>query len=96
MNSYQAPWILAPLTGYFIFAGLNALQTGHTYMALKYLEFRIMSQVTGLAFIGAGAYYYKYRKRSDLMVAQPYGPYRHAYGKRFIEKSLTEQEVQPQ
>merc|ERR1719378_891857 len=31
------PYILAPCIGYCIFAGLNALQTGHAYMAIKYL-----------------------------------------------------------
>lgn len=56
-------------------------------MALKYLEFRIMSQVTGLAFIGLGAYYYKQKAKSDLVVSQPFGPYRHGYGKRFIKEN---------
>eukprot|EP01084_Bolivina_argentea_P220465 373627_1 len=43
------PYVLAPCIGYCIFAGLNALQTGHAYMAIKYLEYRIWTQGFAIA-----------------------------------------------
>ena len=57
-------------------------------MALKYLEFRIISQVTGLGCIGFGTYYYKSKQKSELVSSQPYGPYRHGYGKRFLQTKI--------
>eukprot|EP01083_Nonionella_stella_P212633 767690_1 len=75
------PYLLAPCIGYCIFAGLNALQTGHAYMAIKYLEYRIWTQGTAIASIFIGAMYWQRQERRDLFSQQPYGPYRHQYGK---------------
>ena len=78
------PYILAPCIGYCIFAGLNALQTGHAYMAIKYLEYRIWTQGAAVGSIFLGAMYYQRKERKDLFKLQPYGPYRHQYGKSHI------------
>jgi len=75
------PYLLTPCIGYCIFAGLNALQTGHAYMAIKYLEYRIWTQGTAIASIFIGAMYWQRQERKNLFKAQPYGPYRHQYGK---------------
>eukprot|EP01083_Nonionella_stella_P063070 163938_1 len=75
-----APYLLCPAIGYCIFAGLNALQTGHAYMAIKYLEYRIWTQGAAIASIFAGAMYHQRKERKDLFKQQPYGPYRHQYG----------------
>lgn len=74
------PYILAPCIGYCIFAGLNALQTGHAYMAIKYLEYRIWTQGAAIGSIFVGAMYAQRKERKDLFKDQPYGPYRHQYG----------------
>eukprot|EP00485_Elphidium_margaritaceum_P006531 CAMPEP_0202687772 /NCGR_PEP_ID=MMETSP1385-20130828/3392_1 /ASSEMBLY_ACC=CAM_ASM_000861 /TAXON_ID=933848 /ORGANISM="Elphidium margaritaceum" /LENGTH=137 /DNA_ID=CAMNT_0049342615 /DNA_START=52 /DNA_END=465 /DNA_ORIENTATION=+ len=78
------PYILAPCVGYCIFAGLNALQTGHAYMAIKYLEYRIWTQGTAIASLFIGGVYYQRKERRDLFKLQPYGPYRKQYGKSHI------------
>ena len=78
------PYVLAPCIGYCIFAGLNALQTGHAYMAIKYLEYRIWTQGAAVGSIFLGAMYYQRKERKDLFKLQPYGPYRHQYGKSHI------------
>mmetsp|Transcript_19016 Transcript_19016/g.30199 ORF Transcript_19016/g.30199 Transcript_19016/m.30199 type:complete len:157 (+) Transcript_19016:45-515(+) len=78
------PYVLAPCIAYCIFAGLNALQTGHAYMAIKYLEYRIWTQGTAVASIFIGAMYYQRKERKELFKLQPYGPYRHQYGKSHI------------
>lgn len=79
-KSNPIPYLCVPLVGYFIFAGLNALQTGHTYMAIKYLEYRIWAQATGIIAIFGGAFYYQRVERKQLLSEQPYGPYKHSYG----------------
>ena len=78
------PYVLAPCIGYCIFAGLNALQTGHAYMAIKYLEYRIWTQGAAIASIFIGAMYYQRKERKELFKMQPYGPYRHQYGQSHI------------
>ena len=78
------PYVLAPCIGYCIFAGLNALQTGHAYMAIKYLEYRIWTQGFAIGSIFVGAMYYQRKERRDLFKEQPYGPYRHQYGQSHL------------
>ena len=73
--------LVIPLAAYCVFGGINALQTGHSYMALKYLEGRIASQAVAAASFLGGSVYWKYKDRNDLMAKQPYGPYRYGYGK---------------
>ena len=75
------PYLAAPLAGYCIFAGLNALQNGHTYVAMRYLEGRIMAQGLGIVSIFLGAVYYNRKEKFSMQSDQPYGPYAAGYGK---------------
>lgn len=86
----QQQLIGLPAAAYCIFAGLNALQTGHTYMALKYLEARIAAQGTGIVAIFLGSLYYNKKDKRELITQQPFGPYKHGYGKTHHTKSNLE------
>ena len=59
-------------------------------MALKYLEARIAAQGTGIVAIFLGSLYYNKKDKRELITQQPFGPYKHGYGKTHHTKSNLE------
>merc|ERR1719499_3063763 len=77
------PPLYLGLTGacYCLVAGMKSLIDGQEYQSLKYLEYRIYSQFFAVCSIvgGAGFYFFKYRR--DMLMNQPFGPYKAGYGR---------------
>jgi len=70
---------------YCLAAGMKSLIDGQEYQSLKYLEMRIYSQFFAVASVLGGAAFYFFQYRRQMLIDQPYGPYKAGYGMTHLQ-----------